>query len=105
MRLAGRAGAMAVARQAGAAASPPAPALAEMRTAMVDEAGNQLAARVDAAGGSPVRGCLREALPGEEMLLIAYPPPGTIGPYAERGPVFIHAEACPGYLTPGEYPP
>ena len=83
----------------------PSARLAEVRTDMVDKAGNQLAARVDVAGGSPLRCCLREALPGEETLLIAYTPPGTIGPYAERGPVFIHAEACPGYLTPDRYPP
>jgi len=39
------------------------------------------------------------------MLLIAYTPPGTRGAYAERGPVFIHAEPCAGYLTPSRYPP
>ena len=39
------------------------------------------------------------------MLLIAYTPPGTAGAYAERGPVFIHAERCDGYLTPDTYPP
>jgi hypothetical protein len=35
----------------------------------------------------------------------AYTPPGTRGAYAERGPVFIHALACDGYLTPDRYPP
>jgi hypothetical protein len=39
------------------------------------------------------------------VLLIAYTPPGGSGPYAERGPVFIHAERCAGYQTPGTYPP
>jgi hypothetical protein len=39
------------------------------------------------------------------VLLIAYTPPGTRGAYAERGPVFIHAESCSGYLTPERYPP
>jgi hypothetical protein len=39
------------------------------------------------------------------VLLIAYTPPGTRGAYAERGPVFIHAEPCGGYLTPDRYPP
>ena len=38
------------------------------------------------------------------MLLIAYTPPGGRGAYAERGPVFIHAEACDGYRTPDQYP-
>lgn len=64
----------------------------------MDEAGNKLSVRVDAAGGNPLRCCLRESRPGEEVLLMAYTPPGTSGPYVERGPVFIHAEPCPGYL-------
>jgi hypothetical protein len=38
-------------------------------------------------------------------MLIAYTPPGTAGAYAERGPVFIHAERCEGYATPDDYPP
>ena len=56
-------------------------------------------------GGAPLRCCLREARAGERLLLIAYTPSGTAGAYAERGPVFVHAERCEGYLTPGEYPP
>jgi hypothetical protein len=83
----------------------PAALLRQVRTAMTDEAGNLLTVQADRAGGSPLRCCLRETTPGEEVLLIAYTPPGTSGPYAERGPVFIHARPCPGYLTPGEYPP
>jgi hypothetical protein len=70
-----------------------------------DEAGNPLAAQVDRDGGAPLRCCLRESRPGERLLLIAYSPPGTAGAYAERGPVFVHADRCGGYRTPGEYPP
>jgi len=83
---------------------PPA-VLEQIRQAGVDEAGNRLTTQVDAGGGSPLRCCLRESAPGEQVLLIAYTPPGTRGAYAERGPVFIHAEACGGYLTPDRYPP
>ena len=83
----------------------PATVLRQARTAMTDEAGNLLSVAVDADGGNPLRCCLRETRPGEEVLLIAYTPPGTAGAYAERGPVFIHADPCPGYLTPGLYPP
>ena len=39
------------------------------------------------------------------MLLITYTPPGTSGAYAERGPVFVHADPCAGYPTPHLYPP
>lgn len=83
----------------------PAAILDQVRAAGQDEAGNRLAIQVDASGGSPLRCCLRESAPGERIALMAYTPPGTSGPYAERGPVFIHAEPCSGYLTPGRYPP
>jgi Protein of unknown function (DUF1203) len=76
-----------------------------IRAAGRDEAGNPLEVQVDQDGGAPLRCCLRETRPGEQMLLIAYTPPGTAGAYAERGPVFVHAERCDGYLTPSEYPP
>lgn len=76
-----------------------------IRAAGVDEAGNQLTVRTDTGGGSPLRCCLRETVPGERVLLIAYTPPGGRGAYAERGPVFIHADPCDGYRTQDRYPP
>jgi Protein of unknown function (DUF1203) len=76
-----------------------------IRTAGRDEAGNPPEAQASRDGGEPLRCCLREARPGERLLLIAYSPPGTAGAYAERGPVFVHADRCGGYRTPGEYPP
>ena len=79
--------------------------LREINSAGVDEAGNQLTVQIATEGGSPLRCCLRECDPGERVLLISYTPPGTRGAYAERGPVFIHAEPCAGYLTPSRYPP
>ncbi len=83
----------------------PASELRQIRAAGVDEAGNRLAPRADTEGGNPLRCCLGESRPGEQVLLIAYTPPGTAGPYAERGPVFIHAESCGGYPAPHRYPP
>jgi hypothetical protein len=79
--------------------------LEEIRLAGVDEAGNRLTVKTDTEGGSPLRCCLRESAPGERVVLIAYAPPGTRGAYAERGPVFIHADRCDGYLTTDRYPP
>jgi len=79
--------------------------LQEIRAAGADEAGSRLTVQADTTGGSPLRCCLRESAPGERVLLIAYTPPGTRGAYAERGPVFIHAEPCSSYLTPHRYPP
>jgi hypothetical protein len=83
----------------------PAQELDAIRAAGHDEAGNPLRAHLLEDGGSPLRCCLREARAGERVFLIAYTPPGTAGAYAERGPVFIHAERCAGYPTPDRYPP
>ena len=82
----------------------PADTLDLIRTTGRDEAGNVPRERIDEEGGSPLRCCLRDAEPGERMLLIAYTPPGIAGPYAERGPVFIHAEPCAGYPDVHSYP-
>jgi hypothetical protein len=79
-------------------------ALDQIRTTGRDEAGNEPRVRVDAEGGSPLRCCLRDAHPGERMLLIAHTPPGVTGPYSERGPVFVHAEPCAGYADTNTYP-
>mgnify|MGYP001288035020 CR=1 FL=1 len=83
----------------------PADELDAIRAAWLDEAGNQLDVIVNGEDGAPLRCCLREARPGERLLLIAYSPPGTAGAYAERGPVFVHAGRCPGYRAPHQYPP
>ncbi len=83
----------------------PAGELDKIRAAGMDEAGNRLTPQPDPEGGDPLRCCLRETRPGEQVLLIAYTPPGTAGAYAERGPVFIHADPCEGYTTPDRYPP
>lgn len=82
----------------------PAETLATIRTTGRDEAGNPPKEVIDHEGGSPLRCCLRNARPGERMLLISYTPPGVAGPYAERGPVFVHADPCDGYPEPGTYP-
>jgi hypothetical protein len=83
----------------------PAGELQKIRAAGLDEAGNRLTPQVDTEGGDPLRCCLRESRPGERVLLIAYTPPGTSGAYAERGPLFVHADPCDGYPTPQLYPP
>jgi Protein of unknown function (DUF1203) len=82
----------------------PPSALAEIRLAGHDRFGNELTPIVDAEGGSPLRCCLRRSTPGEELYLIAYRPFSRPGPYAEAGPVFVHASPCPGYRENDAYP-
>jgi Protein of unknown function (DUF1203) len=78
--------------------------LDDIRRAGQDQFGNELRPIVDDEGGSPLRCCLRRTAPGETVYLIAYRPFTAPGPYAETGPVFVHASACPGYREAGAYP-
>ena len=76
-----------------------------MRRQGADEFGNPWKLRA-AGGGEPLRCCLRQAEPGEDITLIGYSPwplPWTT-PWSEAGPVFVCYRRCPGYQAPGEYP-
>ncbi|MGA3215009.1 MAG: DUF1203 domain-containing protein [Acidimicrobiales bacterium] len=78
--------------------------LEAIRRTGFDDAGNTLSKAGQAEGGEPLRCCLRLAEPGEQVLLIAYRPFDRPGPYAETGPVFVHAAARSGYGHPSAYP-
>ena len=78
--------------------------LDRIRGAGHDDFGNPLQPFVDEEGGSPLRCCLRPAEAGERLMLIAYRPFRRPGPYAEVGPVFVHADTCGGYTEPARYP-
>ncbi len=64
-----------------------------------DDHGNPLVA-FDSGAGAPLRCCLRMSTKGEQITLIAYRPSPLGGPYAEVGPVFVHATECPGPSDP-----
>ncbi|MBL8622792.1 MAG: DUF1203 domain-containing protein [Myxococcales bacterium] len=62
------------------------------------DANHQPPVRTVAEGGrNPCRHCLGLIAPGEPMLVLAYRPFAAAQPYAEIGPVFVHADACPRY--------
>jgi hypothetical protein len=82
----------------------PADELERIRARGVDDFGNLLEPVTVNRPGTPLRCCLREAEPGERVVLIAYRPATVGGPYAEVGPVFVHAEACGGYADEDRYP-
>jgi hypothetical protein len=79
-----------------------------------DDAGLVPRPERDVEGGSPLRCCLRHSAPGERIALVAYAPlrrwaaatGADPGPYAETGPVFVHAAAedCPGPPGDSRYP-
>lgn len=50
--------------------------------------------RISTGDGVPCRHCLRHVREGEPYLTLAYRPFAGLQPYAETGPVFLHAEEC-----------
>ncbi|MFD0315029.1 DUF1203 domain-containing protein [Streptomyces flavalbus] len=76
--------------------------LKELR--VTDDAGRRTVPVTDDEGGAPLRCCLRRSAPGERIALVSYAPlrrwaaatGATPGAYDEQGPVFIHADDCPG---------
>ena len=69
--------------------------LDEVRLRGLDDLGNPVQV-ADAIGeGEPLRCCLRYARAGEAIMLISYSPEGQ-GVWREVGPVYVHADPCPG---------
>jgi len=48
----------------------------------------------DAPNAYPCRRCLRDAEPGEPLLLLGYDPFLGASPYAGRGPIYVHEHDC-----------
>ena len=62
---------------------------------------------VDEANAYPCRRCLRDARPGETVVLLSYDPFDSDAetPYRQPGPIFVHAEPCafePSEALPGQ---
>jgi hypothetical protein len=55
--------------------------------------------------GVPCRHCLGYVEKDAPYLTLAYRPFPELQPYAETGPVFLHAEACPAYDPAQGLPP
>ena len=55
--------------------------------------------------GMPCRHCLANINAGDAYLILAYRPFPALQPYAETGPIFLHAEKCPAYDGRGDLPP
>ena len=64
------------------------------------DANGQVPEKVFSDGeGNPCRHCLENINEGEEMLILAHRPFGDIQPYAEMGPIFLHAKECAAYVN------
>ncbi len=55
--------------------------------------------------GMPCRHCLAEIAPGEPFLILAHRPLPAPQPYAEVGPIFLHADGCDRYDEDAGVPP
>ena len=54
--------------------------------------------------GIPCRHCLESVIAGESYLILSYRPFVEMQPYAECGPIFLHAEPCPAYQDGANIP-
>jgi len=62
------------------------------------DANNQPAlVRTAEGGANPCRHCLELIADGEEKLVLSYRPFTEAQPYAESGPIFLHAKSCARY--------
>lgn len=61
--------------------------------------------RVTQESGYPCRHCLDFIGEGEPYLTLAYRPFPALQPYAETGPIFLHAEPCARYQAQEVLPP
>jgi hypothetical protein len=67
---------------------------AEARETMRDRFGHEVKVVRDTG---PCRVCLRISSEPEELLLLSYQPLPDTSPYAEIGPIFVHARPCEPY--------
>lgn len=58
------------------------------------DANGQEPERRAASGGEPCRHCMQPMREGEPMLILAFRPFPALQPYAEVGPIFLHADEC-----------
>lgn len=60
--------------------------------------------KISDGDGVPCRHCLRNVDAGEPYLILAYRPFPKLQPYAETGPIFLHAQECTRAAETGELP-
>lgn len=75
----------------------PSDEVASIRRGGPDANGQPAVLRVAEGVANPCRHCLGLIPEGAEKLVLAYRPFESLHPYAELGPIFLHAVACPRY--------
>ena len=75
--------------------------VARVRGGGPDAYGRAAESATSGGAGHPCRCCLRNIDEGEAMLVLSARPFPTPQPYAETGPIFLHAHACVPWQGPG----
>lgn len=66
----------------------------ELQAGAADDYGLVPERRISDGGGTPCRHCLRHVAAGDAYLILAYRPFPKRQPFAETGPIFLHAGPC-----------
>ena len=74
-------------------------------TGGTDAYGHAPERQVSDGDGVPCRHCLRFVGAGEPYLVLAHRPFPDLQPYAETGPIFLHAEPCAAPAPSQDMPP
>jgi len=75
----------------------PSETAARFRNGGLDANGQPPERHISDGDGVPCRHCLTDVAKGEPFLILAYRPFPGPQPYAEIGPIFLHADACGRY--------
>ena len=70
-----------------------------VRAGGADANGQPALARVAEGGANPCRHCLGLIADGDAKLVVAHRPFPSLQPYAETGPIFLHARPCTRYAA------
>lgn len=82
----------------------PSDKVAQIRATGLDAYGNRIERATAADQAQPCRHCLRPTATGAPYLTLAHRPFETSNPYAETGPIFLCAKACPAHPPASDLP-
>ncbi len=75
-----------------------------LRAGNLDANGQAPERQISDGSGLPCRHCLTDVAAGEPFLILAHRPFPEAQPYAETGPIFLHAEPCERHGDGAEVP-
>lgn len=75
----------------------PTPDMRRLQSGVPDANGQPAVKQVADGGANPCRHCLNLISDGDDKLVLSYRPFTELQPYAEAGPIFLHAHECERY--------